>query len=230
MAGPFAVNMEDIKRKIRTETFVESLYTGLPEYLSGLEKEARSRYINIIRPGTQQALRTLLAMLRPATILEVGAAIGFSALFMAEYSDADITTIEHDRERAKEAKENILRNGREDRIQVLEGDAEDILPALTEKYDLIFMDAAKGQYINFLPEVKRLLKEDGILISDNVMQGGDIIESHYAVERRDRTIYKRMREYLYELTRGDCFTTTVFTIGDGLAVSVYNGQIFQNYI
>ena len=101
----------------------------------------------------------------------------------------------------------------------MEGDATEILKELEGPYDLIFMDAAKGQYIHFLPDVKRLLAPGAILVSDNVLQDGDIIESHYIVERRNRTIYKRMREYLYELTHSDELVTAVMPIGDGITVS-----------
>ena len=101
------------------------------------------------------------------------------------------------------AKANFERAGKQEQITLLEGDATEILPQLEGQFDMIFMDAAKGQYINFMPQVLRLLKTGGVLVSDNVLQDGDIIESHYIVERRNRTIYKRMREYLYELTHSD---------------------------
>ena len=118
------------------------------------------------------------------------------------------------------ARENFRRAGRENQITLLEGDAADILKGLQESYDLIFMDAAKGQYIHFLDDVLRLMKPGSVLVSDNVLQGGDIIESHYAVERRNRTIYKRMREYLYELKHNDKLLTSVIPLGDGVTVSV----------
>ena len=104
-------------------------------------------------------------------------------------------------------------------VLLLEGDAAEILPTLTEPFDLIFMDAAKGQYIHFMPDILRLLKIGGTLVSDNVLQDGDIIESHYAVIRRNRTIYKRMREYLYELTHRKDLVTAVLPVGDGITVS-----------
>ena len=120
----------------------------------------------------------------------------------------------------KDARVNIKRMGLEDKIKILEGDAADILPTLEGPYDVIFMDAAKGQYIHFLPEVLRLLKSGGTLISDNVLQDGDIIQSRFAVTRRNRTIHKRMREYLYTLTHHEELTTAVLPIGDGITVSV----------
>ena len=155
-------------------------------------------------------------------IREVGTAVGFSAILMAEYGpkDCKIITIENYDKRIPIAKENFKRAGKAEQITLLEGDATEILPTIEEPFDLIFMDAAKGQYINFMPDVLRLLKKDGVLVSDNVLQDGDIIESHYIVERRNRTIYKRMREYLYELTHSDEFVTSVLPVGDGITVSV----------
>ena len=104
-------------------------------------------------------------------------------------------------------------------ITLLEGDAADILKDLDDRYDLIFMDAAKGQYIHFLPEILRLLRTGGVLLSDNVLQDGDIIESHFAVERRNRTIYKRMREYLYTLKHHEQLETAILPLGDGVTMS-----------
>ena len=150
-------------------------------------------------------------------ILEVGTAVGFSAVLMAEYApkDCQIVTIENYEKRIPIAKDNFERAGKQEQITLLEGDATEIL----RQFDMIFMDAAKGQYINFMPQVLRLLKTGGVLVSDNVLQDGDIIESHYIVERRNRTIYKRMREYLYELTHSDELVTAVMPIGDGITVS-----------
>ena len=141
---------------------------------------------------------------------------------MAEYDPVpcEIVTIENYEKRIPIARENFKRAGKEEQITLLEGDAAEILPTLTEPFDLIFMDAAKGQYIHFLPDVMRLLKVGGVLVSDNVLQDGDIIESHYAVERRNRTIYKRMREYLYELKHDERLMTSIVPIGDGATLSV----------
>ena len=130
-----------------------------------------------------------------------------------------ITTIEKYEKRIPVAKENFQKSGMGHRITLLEGDALAIMRELTGTYDMIFMDAAKGQYIHFLPDALRLLRTGGILISDNVLQDGDIIESHYAVERRNRTIYRRMREYLYVLKHTDGLLTSIVPVGDGAAVS-----------
>ena len=200
--------------------FLASLDPGNSVFLNELEKKARREYIPIIRHETQSVLRVLLTQTRPAEILEVGTAIGFSAILMCENSEARITTIENYEKRIEPARENFKKAGVSDRVNLIYGDAMEVLPRLTGPYDFIFMDAAKGQYIRFLPEVLRLLAGGGMLVSDNVLQDGDILESHYAVERRNRTIYKRMREYLYELTHREDLVTTILPIGDGLALTV----------
>jgi predicted O-methyltransferase YrrM len=215
----------------RLVTFINSLDTGNTPLLGEIEKEAHDTYVPIIRKEMQAFMKVLLALKKPARILEVGTAIGFSAIFMAEYapSDPHITTIENYEKRIPVARANFKRAdavhpGLGERITLMEGDAADILPELIGQYDLIFMDAAKGQYINFMPEILRLLSDDGVLLSDNVLQDGDIIESRYAVTRRNRTIHKRMREYLYELTHNDALVTTILPVGDGITVSVKKGN------
>ena len=206
----------------RMRTYINSLDMGNTPFLEELEKEALEGRVPIIRKEMQSFLKMMLAAIRPRQILEVGTAVGFSSLLMCEYGPADvsITTIENYEKRIPIARENFRKAGRESQIQLLEGDAGEILAGLTGQYDLIFMDAAKGQYINWLPDVLRLMHEGSILISDNVLQEGDIIESHYLVERRNRTIYKRMREYLYELKHNPLLETSILPVGDGAAVSV----------
>ena len=206
----------------RLTAFINSLDTGNPAYLNELEKEARETNVPIIRTETQSLLRTLISINRPARILEVGTAIGFSALCMSEYAPqgCQITTIEKYEKRIPIAKENFRRFGKEEQIHLLEGDAAEVLRELSGSYDFIFMDAAKGQYLNFLPDTLRLLRDGGLLISDNVLQDGDILESRYAVTRRDRTIHARMREYLYVLKHHPELITSVLPVGDGVAVSV----------
>ena len=170
----------------------------------------------------QGLLKFLLAVNRPERILEVGTAVGFSALLMKEYAPVPchITTIEKYEKRIPVAKENFKKAGKENGITLMEGDAVQILKELEGSYDFIFMDAAKGQYIHFLPDILRLMPEGGMLVSDNVLQDGDIIESRYAVTRRNRTIHSRMREYLYELTHNDALGTVILPVGDGVTVSV----------
>ena len=205
----------------RLVTYINSLDQGNTKLLDEIEQKAKETYVPIIRKEMQSFLKLLLAMQKPMRILEVGTAVGFSAILMAEYGpkDCSIVTIENYDKRIPIARANFGFAQKSNQITLLEGDAAEILPTLTEQFDLIFMDAAKGQYINFMDDVLRLLAVDGVLVSDNVLQDGDIIESHYIVERRNRTIYKRMREYLYELTHRDDLVTAVLPIGDGITVS-----------
>lgn len=206
----------------RMITFIDSFDKGNPEYLNEIEKFAKETDVPIIRNSMQAFLRFWLTMQKPMKILEVGTAIGFSALLMSEYAPegCQITTIEKYEPRIPIAKANFEKAGKQDVITLLEGDATEILKGLTDSYDLIFMDAAKGQYINFMPEILRLLKKGGILISDNVLQDGDVLESRFAVTRRNRTIHSRMREYLYELTHHEVLETCILPVGDGITVSV----------
>lgn len=209
----------------RLNAFIDSLDTGNTLFLNEIEKEAKETNVPIIRTQVQSLLKLLLAMRKPATILEVGCAIGFSALLMSEYGpeDCHITTIEKYEKRIPVARENFRRAGKEERITLLEGDAAEILQKMTGAYDMIFMDAAKGQYIHFLPDVLRLLAPGGILLSDNVLQDGDILESRFAVTRRNRTIHSRMRAYLYELKHHPQLETVILPVGDGVTLSVKRG-------
>ena len=192
------------------------------EALHMIEKEAIRDDVPIIRKESGELLRILLQIKKPEKILEVGAAIGFSSVFMGENTDNNthITTIENYPPRIERAKVNIALAGMEDKITLISGDAAEVLKELSGSWDFIFMDAAKGQYIHFLPEVLRLLAPGGILVSDNVLQDGDVVESRYAVVRRNRTIHSRMREYLWTLKHMDGLETIVLPIGDGMTVSV----------
>ena len=180
------------------------------------------KHVPVIRRETQKLLRTLLALQKPMNILEVGTAVGFSTLLMCEYGPEQlhITTIENDKERALEAEKNFREEGRQEQITLLDGDADDLLKKLEGSFDLIFMDAAKGQYVHWLPDVIRLMHPGSLLVSDNVLQNGDLVQSHFLVERRKRTIYKRMREYLFALTHDPLLETVILPSGDGTALSV----------
>lgn len=206
----------------RMRTFINSLDPGTPQWLDDLRRQALADDVPIIRTEMGSLLRFLLTMHRPASILEVGTAVGYSALLMSEYmpEGCHITTIEKYEKRIPIARENFQKAGREDKITMLTGDAADILAELETPFDFIFMDAAKGQYMHFLPDVLRLLNPGGLLISDNVLQDGDIIESRYAITRRDRTIHSRMRDYLYELKHNPALETVILPVGDGATVSV----------
>lgn len=206
----------------RIHTFIQSFDTGNTEFLNQIEQFALKTNVPVIRPQTQSFLKLLLAVKQPKEILEVGTAIGFSALLMSEYgpSDCRVTTIEKYEKRILIAKENFKKAGREDKIRLVEGDALEALKDLEGPYDFIFMDAAKGQYIHFLPDILRLMPIGGLLVSDNILQDGDILESRYAVTRRNRTIHGRMREYLYTIKHHDQLRTDILPIGDGITVSV----------
>ena len=205
----------------RMSSFINSYAAPNSEGLNELEQFSIETNVPIIRKEMQTLLKFLLDLTHPSNVLEVGTAIGFSSILMAENlpKESHITTIEKYEKRIPVARENFKKFGVEDRITFLTGDATDILKTLDGPYDFIFMDAAKGQYINFMPDILRLLSKGGVLLSDNVMQDGDILESKFAVERRNRTIYKRMRDYLYELTHNDELTTVILPVGDGVTVS-----------
>ena len=205
----------------RMMTFIRSFDRGNPAYLEELEKYSRETNVPIIRPQMQSLLKFLLAWGKPRKILEVGTAIGFSALLMSEYAPegCHITTIEKYEKRIPLARENFKKAGKEEYITLLEGDAMEILAGLSGEYDMIFMDAAKGQYINFLPDILRLMAPGAILVSDNILQDGDIVESKYAVTRRNRTIHNRMREYLYALTHHEELETVILPVADGVTLS-----------
>ena len=206
----------------RIRTFIGSLDRSNDPFLDEVEKQALADSVPIIRKDTQSLLRFLMELVHPADILEVGCAVGFSALLMARYSDpgTHITTIENFDRRIAQAKNNFEQYDKDNKITLLEGDAEVILTELSGEYDFIFMDAAKGQYLRFLPECKRLLKKGGLLVSDNVLQDGDVMESRFAVTRRNRTIHERMREYLYEIKHDLELESVILDVGDGMSLSV----------
>ncbi len=221
----------DAELEERILTFAESLFTGNTEFLNEMEKEALGAGIPIIRPQTQSLLRFLLELKRPMRILEVGTATGFSGSLMLCYAPegASLTTIERDPERIRKARENFARIDEEpegmrgrhsSQVRLLEGDAAELLKDLEGPYDFIFMDAAKGQYIHFLPEILRLLPSGGLLVSDNILKDGEVLESRFAVKRRDRTIHKRMREYLLALAENPKLQTLILQEGDGAALCV----------
>lgn len=211
----------------RMVTYIRSLEVPESAVIEAIEQEALRERVPIIRKEMQSFLKVLLMIKRPMRILEVGAAVGFSSILMSEYmpEGGHITTIENYDKRIPIARANFKRAGKEEQIDLIEGDALEVMHGLEGPYDLIFVDAAKGQYIHYLPEVMRLLGTDGVLVSDNVLQEGDIIESRFAVERRNRTIHSRMREYLYELKHHDQLQTSIISLGDGVALSVKRSDI-----
>lgn len=206
----------------RITEYLHSLEISRGELLDTIEKKAIEDGVPIIRSETAALLRSLTAALRPENILEIGTAVGYSALQMCQVmpENCHITTIEKYEKRIPEAKENFRKAGEESRITFLEGDADMWLKELKGKqFDLVFMDAAKGQYLNWLPLLLDLMPVGAVLISDNVLQDGDVVQSRFAVQRRNRTIHSRMREYLYELKHMKEFETAVIPIGDGVTIS-----------
>lgn len=211
----------------RITDYIASLDTELPEYLKELERTALSDEVPIIRKDTESFLRVLIELTKPESILEIGTAVGFSASLMAEYMPeaCRLTTIEKVEMRLKEARVNLGKHRRADDITLIEADAAEALQKLCEEgrqFDFIFLDAAKGQYPAFLKYIIKLLPKGGLLVTDNVLQEGSIISSKYVIERRDRTIHMRMRDYLYEIKHNRLLTTSILTIGDGMALSVRN--------
>ena len=207
----------------RIVSYINSLEKENSPVLEEIEKEARKDGVPIIRKEMESFLRVMLSIKKPMRILELGTAVGYSAILMSEYINekGQIITIENYDKRIPIAKENIKKAGRENVIKLLEGDAMEIMPTLErDQFDFVFMDAAKAQYIHFLPEVLRLIKKDGVLITDNVLQEGDLIQSKYVVRRRDRTIHKRMREYLEVVKNHPQLETSIVPIGDGITMSV----------
>ena len=205
----------------RFVAYIHSLEKPNSEILTEIEREAHKDLVPIIRKEMESFLRVILTIKHPKEILELGTAIGYSAILMSEACDAKITTIENYEKRIPIAKENFAKAGKQDQIELLEGDALEVMKTLPEaKYDFIFMDAAKAQYINYLPEVMRLLTPGGVLITDNVLQDGDLIQSKFVVRRRDRTIHKRMRGFLEEIKHDDRLETSIVPIGDGIVMAV----------
>lgn len=206
----------------RITSFINSMNRDDEGIVGIIEREAIADEVPIIRKETKEWMKTMLLIKKPMRVLEVGTAVGFSSIYMSGYlpEGARITTIEKWEPRIVKAKENFIRAGVEEKITLLEGDAADILRDMEGSFDFIFMDAAKGQYIHFLPDVIRLLEKGGILISDNVLQDGEVLDSKYIVNRRNRTIHSRMREYLYVLKNHEELETSIIPLGDGVALSV----------
>ena len=207
----------------RIVSYIHSLEKTNSEVLEKIEEQAHIDNVPIIRKEMESFLRVMLYIKKPEKILELGTAVGYSAILMSECIDEDgkITTIENYEKRIVEAKKNIELSGKGQIIELLEGDATEVMKTLpSQQFDFVFMDAAKAQYIYFLPEVLRLMKKGAVLITDNVLQEGDLIESRFVVERRDRTIHKRMREYLEVVKNHEELETSIVPIGDGITISV----------
>lgn len=213
--------MQDIVNE-RVVSFINSFDKGNSPICNIIEKEAREQGVPIIRKEMESFLRTMLRLTGAKDILEIGAAVGYSSIFMSRNmaDGAHITTIENYPPRIEKALQNIERAGAADKITLLKGDAGEILKSLEGHYDFIFMDAAKAQYIVWLPDILRLMSPGSVLVSDNILQDGSIIESRYQVERRDRTIHTRMREYFFRLKHEEALESAILPVGDGVSISV----------
>ncbi len=208
----------------RLSSYLDSLESEDIPLLTDIASYATLHNLPIARRETVSFLRTVIKTVRPVNILEIGCCVAYSAIHMAESAgEVSITTIEVNHANAEIAQKNISAYKEINpsaKITLIEDDATGVLPRLTGEYDLIFMDAAKGQYINWLPDALRLLRHGGVLISDNVLQDMTLLESRFAVERRDRTIHERMRKYLYTLKHTEGLTTSIVNTGDGVAFTV----------
>ncbi|MCI8428268.1 MAG: O-methyltransferase [Lachnospira sp.] len=206
----------------RIVSYINSLDMGNSDICNLIEKEALADNVPIIRKEMGNLLKVLLALKQPSKILEVGTAVGYSSILMSENmpKHCTITTIENYDKRIPVARNNFKRAGKEDVITLIEGDAMDVLKTLHGEFDFVFMDAAKGQYLYYFVEIIKKMPKGGLLISDNVLQEGEIIQSKYSITRRNRTIHERMREYLYMLTHSEEVVTSIIPIGDGITLSV----------
>lgn len=209
----------------RLEEYIHSLEPDRSKLLTEIRKEALAAEVPIIRDETAALLKCFITALRPEHILEIGAAVGYSALTMAEVmpEQCDILTVENYPPRIEVASANFKRSPYRDRITLVAEDAGKVIERLTEEnrsFSFIFMDAAKAQYPVWLPGILRLMRPGSVLVSDNILQDGSIVESRYQVNRRDRTIHTRMREYLYTLKHHPELETSIIPIGDGVSMSV----------
>ena len=187
--------------------------------LEKIKQKALEDHIPIIMDDTLEVIEKELKENPPKRILEIGAAVGYSAMCFSEFlvQDGVIDTIERDEKRIQEAKENFKKVGVEDRITLYEGDAVEILPTLNEKYDMVFIDAAKGKYPFFLKESLRMIKENGIIFADNILYKGYVMSDYN--KHKQRTAVRNLREYIKEVSENPNLETEILEVGDGLAIS-----------
>ena len=187
--------------------------------LEKIKAKALEEHIPIIMDDTLEVIDKILKEKKPKAILEIGTAVGYSAMCFSEYlaDGGIIDTIEREHERVEEAKENIKKVGVEEKINILEGDAVEILPTLDKKYDVVFIDAAKGKYPFFLAEAKRMLNENGIIFADNILYKGYVMSDYN--KHKQRTAVRNLREYIKEVTEDENCKTEILEVGDGLAIS-----------
>lgn len=213
------VNLNQINEEY-IEDYIRQLLPKNNDNLQIMEKYAIDYHVPIVQPEVAQLLKVLLKMNKPKNILEVGTAIGYSALIMAEATEgkANITTIERRRDMIEIAIENISKTPYKENIKILEGDAEEVLLTLDEKYDFIFLDAAKGQYMDFFNKCIKYLNKGGIIVSDNVLYKG-MVATDALVIRRKKTIVKRLRAFLQYINEVEGYTSSIIPIGDGVAIT-----------
>lgn len=205
------------------EDYIRTTLKDKEGLLKELEEYASENNIPIVHKEVSELLKVLLKLQKPKRILEVGCAIGYSSILFASVLDDDveIITVERNEKMIEKAKENIKRAGMENNITILEGDAEELLPNVEGTFDMIFLDAAKGQYKLFYDMIIDKLKVDGLLISDNILYKGMVAHDDYVI-RRKKTIVKRMRNYLDYISHCDYLDTSLIPIGDGVALSYKN--------
>ena len=208
------VTDEEINLYLRT---VQPMYDGI---LGEIQKQSIENQVPIIPHETARLLSVLLSLKKPKKILEIGTAVGFSAGLMSRYlqEGGKITTIDRFEVMLKDGREQKKKMQLQDTIEIIQADAADVLPTLKEEYDVIFLDAAKGQYGSFLPHCLRLLPIGGLLIVDDVLQGGSIAKTRFSVPRRQRTIHKRMRNFLWDISHHPSLESCILPVGDGVAL------------
>lgn len=187
--------------------------------LEKIKIKALENHVPIIMDDTMEVIGKILEEIKPKRILEIGAAVGYSAMCFSKYlsDEGVIDTIERDEERIKEAKENFIKVGVQDKINLYEGDAVEILPTLKSNYDVVFIDAAKGKYPFFLKESMRMINENGIILADNILYKGYVFSDYN--EHKQRTAVRNLREYVAEVTQNPNIETEILEVGDGLAIS-----------
>ena len=187
--------------------------------LEKIKQKAIEEHIPIIMDDTLEVVDKILKEIKPTRILEIGTAVGYSAMCFSEYlqPNGKIDTIERDAERVEEAKLNIEKVGVKDKINIYEGDAVEILPTLNEKYDVVFIDAAKGKYPFFLKEALRMIKSNGVILADNILYKGYVMSDYN--KHKQRTAVRNLREYIKEVSENPNIETEILDVGDGLAIS-----------
>ena len=202
------------------EEYINNTHKPEEPFFEELRKYATENHIYIVKPQVEKLLAVLLSITKPKKILEVGTAIGYSSMLMLKYAGEEscVTTIERDEKVLLEARENIKARGIGERIKTVFGDATEVLENLTDEFDFVFIDAAKGQYRDHFEKSLKLIKQGGIILTDDVLYFGMTASDELATKKHI-TITRRLREYLSFLCSDDRFETTILPIGDGVAIT-----------